>query len=228
MSDAVYIVQLVHAGEIPRDSGLQLLSAAMGLTDEQAEKVMGSAGYSECGLVNQGLLDERDRLKAERDKAHENAESLNERNKVVEAENRQREQQNKQLRDDLACAEAWAEERSRVIQSLLGENERLKENNERQCQKIKDLMDEKAAISFKFYQERFDLNAEIDKRRIKIGQLERQVAALTQNGEQLIMRAQAAEAQAREYLNASMVTHEVSIEIDGISYQLTSLTGEES
>jgi hypothetical protein len=64
------------------------------------------------------------------------------------------------------------------------ERDVLKENNERQCQKIKDLMDEKAALVSKLYQERFDMNAEADKRRIKIGHLERRVDALAKLGKQ--------------------------------------------
>ena len=64
-------------------------------------------------------------------------------------------------------------------------------------------------------------DAEAENRRLK-----KQVEALTQNGEKLVKRAMAAEAQVREYVAANLATHEVSIEIDGVSYQLTSLTGE--
>jgi hypothetical protein len=38
------IVQSVAAGQLPRDSGLALLSTTLALTTEQAEAIMGSAG----------------------------------------------------------------------------------------------------------------------------------------------------------------------------------------
>jgi predicted RNase H-like nuclease (RuvC/YqgF family) len=185
--NAVNIVQLVHAGEIPRDSGLQLLSAAMGLTDEQAEKVMGSAGYSKCGLVNQNAL-----LKEEC-RQHQSAVT-----RLV--------QNNDQLRLELLDRSSGM-----GMAGLLDERDRLKVNNERQCQKIKDLMDEKAAISSKFYQERFDMNAEIDKGRRKIGHLQLKLDEYAREVEGLVKRVRDANAQA----TASTVV------INGKSYDLT-------
>jgi hypothetical protein len=44
MNNVIHIVQLVHAGEIPRDSGVQLLMLELGVSQQIAEKVMASAG----------------------------------------------------------------------------------------------------------------------------------------------------------------------------------------
>ena len=44
MTNAIHIVQLVHAGEIPRDSGVQLLMCEFGINQQEAEKIMASAG----------------------------------------------------------------------------------------------------------------------------------------------------------------------------------------
>lgn len=47
MQTAVDIVAMVVSGEIPRDSGIQLLVTLLGLTPEQAEAIMGSADNPE-------------------------------------------------------------------------------------------------------------------------------------------------------------------------------------
>lgn len=44
IASATKIIESVSGGEVPRESGINQLKVFLGLTDEQAEQVMGDAG----------------------------------------------------------------------------------------------------------------------------------------------------------------------------------------